>query len=135
MKNIALVDHVLNVEIEYNHLGKEKFHRLGKKYLMEVAKKLKLDPKSYSIRSNKAGPAVSGEITLHGEWIYIQFSKGYNSREFMYRQCHGQKDYTGEFNRWMQWTKLNDITDTVRVFRELMPLDQQIKYSSDAVLV
>lgn len=48
------------------------------------------------IRSNKGGPAVSGEVTLHGDSVYIQLSA--DSEWFFFRTCKGRKDYTGGRN-------------------------------------
>jgi hypothetical protein len=96
---------------------KYEFHRLGKKVLKEVAEKMGLSPGSFDIRSNKGGSAVSGEITLHGEHIYIQLSQGSYYKMFMYRHCNGRKDYTGGVNRWMDFSELINMEKAVTQFK------------------
>ncbi len=92
--------------LSYNQEAKEKFHKLAKKACKEIAEKLGLQKGTYDIRSNMAGIAVSGEVTLHGEHIYIQLGQGSFRDRFMYRSCKGRKDYTGGPNRWMYWDTL-----------------------------
>jgi hypothetical protein len=76
-----------------------------------IAKELALPKQSFDIRVNLAGPAVSGDITLHSDTLYVQFSQSCIARShgFYYRSCKGRKDYMGGTNRWMQWEKLTDI--------------------------
>jgi hypothetical protein len=96
---------------------KYEFHRLGKKVLKEVAAKMGLTDGSFDIRSNKGGIAVSGEITLHGEHIYIQLYQGSFFKKFVYRHCEGRKDYTGGINRWMDFSELIDMDTAVIQFK------------------
>ena len=46
---------------------KTRFHQISRKILRNLAQDLNLPKNSFDIRSNMAGPAVSGEITLHAE--------------------------------------------------------------------
>jgi hypothetical protein len=99
--------------LSYNPEAKAKFHKLGKKVCQEIADLLKLEKGTYDIRSNQGGIAVSGEVTLHGEHIYIQLDQSVLSSlkdRFMYRSCKGRKDYTGGPNRWMTWFTLANYT-------------------------
>lgn len=88
--------------VSYDANAKALFHQDGRKALKRLAEALLLPDDSFDIRSNKAGPAVSGEITLHGEEVYIQLSLGGMGadREVMFRRCRGRSDYTGERNHW-----------------------------------
>ena len=95
--------------IAYNEVNKARFHVLGKKILRVVAKELGLQKGTYDIRSNMAGIAVSGEITLHSEHLYIDLSQGGVEGMFMYRSCRGRKDYVGGHNQWMGWINLSDL--------------------------
>lgn len=108
---------VISTDLSYNMEGKAKFHRLGKKVLKEVAAKMGLTPGSFDIRSNMGGIAVSGEVTLHGEHIYIQLSQGSFYKMFMYRHCNGRKDYSGGVNRWKDFSDLNDLDKAVEYFK------------------
>jgi hypothetical protein len=57
---------------------------------------------SFDIRSNKAGPAVSGEITLHADMLWVQFSLGPfgPDREVCFRKVRDRQDHIGERNYW-----------------------------------
>lgn len=127
MKNktvTELVNLVTTEQLAYNHEGKEKFHKLAKKVAKEIAHRLNLPSGSYEIRSNKAGIAVCGEVTLHGEHIYIQLSQGWNLPRFMYRYCANQKDYTGGVNQWMDWQDFENFDQAIETFNSLLTKTQ-----------
>lgn len=118
MKNIqALVDLVCCTRLDYNENAKKEFHRLGKLVARKIAKDLGLVKGTYSISSNMGGIAVSGEITLHAQDIYIQFSQNTFLNLFMYRYCNGPKDFTGGINRWMHWKQLLDYSLAISMFK------------------
>lgn len=77
---------------------KDEFHTQGKAALVELAEELGLTRLDYDLRSNKAGIAVSGEVTLHAERIYIQISQCFSGSNFLIRSCKGRKDYSGGVN-------------------------------------
>lgn len=89
---------------------KEAFHSSARRMLKALAKDMGFAAGSFDIRSNKGGPAVSGEITLHHEDVYIQVSNPGNRQErgLMIRTCEGRKDYTGGRNHFAPLTWLND---------------------------
>ena len=112
---------VTGTDLSYNEEGKAKFHRLARTVLKDVAAEMDLAPGSYEIRSNKAGIAVSGEVTLHGEHIYIQLDQGIDfgdGKQFIFRHCQHRKDYTGGFNRWMTYKELLDFPAAVEQFKK-----------------
>jgi len=88
--------------------SKEEFHREGKKVLKALAKALGLEQGTYEVRSNKAGPAVCGEVTLHGESVYVQLC-GDSGHGILYRTVTSRTDYTGGPNQWMKWDALLDL--------------------------
>lgn len=97
-------------DLGYKPEKKDEFHFLAKKYAKDLAVALKLPQGSFDIRSNKAGIAVSGEVTLHGEWVYVQFGHCcVMPHQFMWRLCKGRKDYTGLQNQWAKWDEISDI--------------------------
>jgi len=108
-----------DMDLGYNERPKAEFHRMAKKILKEVADRLGLQASEYSIRSNVAGIAVSGEVTLHADWVYIQLGQSCWGPDFgfMYRSCKGQRDYTGGQNRWMRWDALLDLDRACDAFR------------------
>jgi hypothetical protein len=80
---------------------KKAFHKDGKKFLRQLAAQLALRPGSIEIRSNVGGIAVSGEVTLHSERLYVQLSESMGPGvQILYRYCEGLKDYTGGTNNW-----------------------------------
>ena len=96
--------------ISYDPEGKRAFHREARSALRIAARHLGLDHDQFDLRSNMAGPAVSGEITLHAEEIYIQISiPGFTpGREVMFRRCKGRRDYRGEMNNFCDIAVLVD---------------------------
>jgi|GEM_PF-6217772 len=87
------------------HSDKRRFHRMGSTFLRQIARHLGLPKTSYEIRSNKGGPAVPGEITLHGENIYIQV----HERSILFRRCYGRHDYTGNTNNNLSFHRLESM--------------------------
>lgn len=81
---------------------KDRFHKDGKVFLKSLADALGLPMSSYQIRSNKAGPAVSGEVTLHANHLYVQLSETCMRRgvSILYRSCASQVDYAGGTNHF-----------------------------------
>ncbi|HET6525045.1 hypothetical protein [Sphingopyxis sp.] len=87
--------------VSYDEQAKKLFHSDGRKALKRLAEALRIEDGSYDLRSNKGGIAVSGEIILHGEEIYVQLGLGIGSgHEVMFRRVAGRKDYCGDRNHW-----------------------------------
>lgn len=82
--------------------GKQFFHTEGKKFLTQVAKAVGIPAGTFEIRSNKAGPAVSGEVTLHSDTLYVQLSESYthDGISILFRVCRGRQDYSGGQNHF-----------------------------------
>ena len=94
------------IEWDGSYEQKEQFHKDAKSYLKEIAKRMGLPKESYTVRSNKAGPAVLGDVILHTYSLYVNLGGSLFSNQFMYRKCQSQKDYTGGTNTWMRYTDL-----------------------------
>ncbi len=98
--------------------AKDAYHRLGRRILRQLARDLGLTTGDFDIRSNKGGIAVGGDITLHGEHIYVSISSmavpslsitgQFENQRVMYRSCKGRKDYSGGHNQWCQIAELTD---------------------------
>lgn len=96
--------------VAYNESLKAKFHRGAAKVLRTLLPLLGLKKGEYDLRHNMGGIAVSGEITLHTDKLYIQLSQSAAGIDgFMWRSCKGRKDYTGGRNIWSQWDELLDL--------------------------
>ena len=85
--------------VSFDSDAKALFHAEGRRAMQRLAAALDLEKNSFDIRSNKAGPAVSGEITLHGDEVYVQLSLGFG-QEVMFRKVRGRRDFTGGANHW-----------------------------------
>lgn len=93
---------VMKKNLSYNPKGKAAFHRTAKAALTELAKALGLREGEYDLRSNQGGIAVSGEVILHGDQLYVQVSQSVlgPGSEILYRKCRGRNDYTGFRNHF-----------------------------------
>jgi hypothetical protein len=94
----------------YDEAQKRRFHSTARSRLKLLATELCLPAGSFDIRSNKGGVAVSGEITLHHDRVYIQVGQfGLSSGHgILIRTCKGRKDYTGGPNHFIALTMLDD---------------------------
>jgi len=61
--------------VAHDAYAKEAFHRNARRRLKQLADALGLPPDAYDLRSNRGGVAVSGEITLHADRVYVQASQ------------------------------------------------------------
>jgi hypothetical protein len=93
--------------------------KAGRRVLRQLARELGMPDGSYDLRINAGGPAVSGEATLHGEWLYINLGQSGMGPDwgFMWRLCNGRKDYTGGVNQWSKWNTLLDIPQLAGIMR------------------
>lgn len=107
--------------VAYDADAKRLFHSRAKSQLRRIAAALGLAPGSYDLRSNRAGIAVSGEITLHGDCLYVQVSQsamGYHSG-ILFRNCKGRKDYVGGPNNFASLDLLNRPDELAHWIREV----------------
>jgi hypothetical protein len=113
---VEFAQKVRNLNMSYNDVNKTYFHRVGKKVMKEIANLMGFNPSDYEIRSNKGGIAVSGEVILHHNKIYIQFSEN----GILFRKCNGMTDYCGERNNWLNWNNLIVVSDCIRKFKSIL---------------
>lgn len=111
--------HIWTQSCEYNDANKRAFHRAARERLHKLAQALHLAPNSYDIRSNRGGPAVSGEIILHHEQLYICINQppcGI-AMGLLYRSCSGRRVSTGGHNMMTSLLMLDDIPALARTIR------------------
>jgi hypothetical protein len=104
------------------HAAKVLAHHRGRRALTQLAKHhLMLPTGEYSIRTNMAGPAVSGEVTLHSHTLYLQISQSCigSGACVMYRRCNGMKDYSGGSNNFCAIDRLDYLSDFAMHLRGL----------------
>lgn len=100
-----------NRSCPYDDAQKRRFHSTARSRLKKLAAELRLPPGSYHILSNKAGIAVSGEVTMHHDSAYIQVGQFAltSHHGILVRTCKGRRDYTGGRNHFLDLRLLDDI--------------------------
>ena len=89
--------------------GKRYFLNTGALILADLASLIGPILGQYEIRKNPAGPAVSGDVILHADHLYVCFSQDSNAEwGFYWRTCDSRTDYEGHKNRWMPWSALEN---------------------------
>lgn len=88
--------------------NKAALHSKGKTFLKKLAGELGLT--AYDLHSNKAGIAVSGEVTLHSDNLYVQMAESFGrpGLVILYRSCTSRKDYRGGTNNYATVADLDD---------------------------
>jgi hypothetical protein len=106
----ALLANGFNGYSDQAQANKDALHKQGQTFLKKLAAKLGLQAGQFTVRSNKAGMAVSGEVTLHADHLYVQLSESFSGPglQMMYRGCLSQRDYCGLNN---QYAKMTDFAD------------------------
>jgi hypothetical protein len=101
---------------------KRRFHSAARTRLRHLTAELGFSPTSFDLRSNKAGIAVSGEITLHHERVYIQVCQPATGADsgILIRTCEGRRDYTGGRNHFAPLSMLDDIPALAHLVRSVM---------------
>lgn len=116
--------------VDHDADAKRTFHTEARRALRRFAEALQLASGTYEIRVCAGGPAVSGEVILHADELYVQVSiGGFGGGEILFRRCRGRSDYVGERNHWARMAELvNSATLAARIARELglaMPVELQ----------
>jgi hypothetical protein len=90
---------------------KQHFHTTARARLRKLAAALGFPPDAYDLRSNQGGTAVSGEITLHHDHVYVQVCQPATGADsgILIRTCEGRRDYTGGRNHFAPLPLLDDI--------------------------
>jgi hypothetical protein len=105
--------------VAYDPEAKRLFHRHARAQLLKLAEALGLQPGEYDLRSNEAGIAVSGEITLHTDRLYVQASQSAMGADtgILFRSCAGRRDYTGGRNNFASLDLLHRPVELAALIR------------------
>lgn len=116
----------------YDDAQKRSFHATARSRLRKLADELRFPPGSYDLRSNKGGIAVSGEITLHHEQIYVQVCQPAFGSDtgVLIRTCEGRRDYSSGRNHLASLRLLEDLPELARLVRGVMRDRRPIDWSS-----
>jgi hypothetical protein len=90
---------VLSMNARFNAPAKDTFLKAAHAALSELAEDLGLEKPDYSIRTNRAGTAVAGDVTLHHERIYVTLGEYTAQMLGLARSCKGRRDFSGGQNR------------------------------------
>ena len=118
-KTIAVFD--FRRRVCYDAPAKRAFHSHARRQLRRLADAFGLSPAAYDLRSNQGGIAVSGEVTLHADHLYVQACQpatGYDTG-VLFRTCEGRKDYHGGPNNFASLDLLNRPRDLAARIREV----------------
>ena len=120
----------------YDEQQKRRFHTTARSRLKKLATELGLAPGSFEMRSNKAGVAVSGEVTLHHDRAYIQVGQfGLSSGHgILIRTCKGRKDYTGGPNHFVALTMFDDIPALAAAVRAITGVGHEVRARRNSAL-
>jgi hypothetical protein len=97
------------MSVSYDNAAKRAFHSHARRQLKLLANALGLAPGTYDLRSNAGGIAVSGEVTMHADRVYVQACQpatGHDSG-VLFRSCRGRWDYHGGPNNFASLDLLN----------------------------
>jgi hypothetical protein len=96
--------------VAYYPEQKRLFHRNARRQLQKLAAMLGLESGDFDLRSNKGGIAVSGEVVMHSDHLYVQASQpasGSNTG-ILFRSCDGRRDYVGGPNHFASLDLLHE---------------------------
>jgi hypothetical protein len=111
--------------VAYDDAAKRAFHSRARRQLKLLADALGLPPGSYDLRSNAGGIAVSGEITIHADRLYVQACQpatGHDSG-ILFRTCRDRKDYHGGPNNFVSLDLLNLPDELARRIKQACRFD------------
>ncbi|MBA3517439.1 MAG: hypothetical protein H0T75_07320 [Rhizobiales bacterium] len=113
----------------YDEAQKRRFHATARARLRQLAVELRLPAGSYDLRSNKGGIAVSGEITLHHEAVYVQVSQSAMGGDMgiLIRTCRRRRDYTGGANNFAPLGLLDDLPALATLVCRVAPAGSAVR--------
>ena len=100
---------------------KERFLKLGRAVMKDLAKLLAVDPKEVTV--NPAGPAISGDVSFTTPELYVIFTH------------HQPRNSYGDFlarpagsgaHIWLHWEELLDIPAVVKKIAALKPTEEAV---------
>jgi hypothetical protein len=105
--------------VAYAADAKRQFHREAQRRLRQLATALGFARGDYDLRSNQGGIAVSGEVTMHAEHLYVQASQPAfaGNTGILFRTCRDRQDYVGGCNHFASLDELHDPERLANIIR------------------
>jgi hypothetical protein len=102
--------------VAYDPEAKRLFHTHARRRLLALAAALGFTPCTFDLRSNEGGIAVSGEITLHGDRLYVQVSQPATGSDtgVLFRSWRDRRDYIGGVNNFASLDLLHQPDELAR---------------------
>jgi hypothetical protein len=99
-----------HLSVAYDAQSKNAFHREARSQLLLLAAHLGLEREQFDLRVNPGGIAVSGEITLHSDTLYVQVSQPCSGtlNGILVRCCRDRCDVTGGRNHFLDLALLEE---------------------------
>jgi hypothetical protein len=118
-KKLALI---IKKPLGYNERLKNEFKRLAMKVMKELVKEIGLEPGSYTVKWNAGGIAVSGEVWLFHDNVFIEFSQSAIGPMFYYRKPRDRNnsvnpDMVVGRNQWMEFADLENMKEAAETIR------------------
>jgi hypothetical protein len=105
--------------VAYDPEAKRLFHAQARRQLLELAATLGFAPCAFDLRSNAGGIAVSGEVTLHTDRLYVQVCQPATGSDtgILFRSCEHRRDYIGGVNNFASLDLLHRPAELARRIR------------------
>lgn len=99
-----------HLSVAYDAPSKVAFHRKARSQILLLAAHLGLEREQFDLRVNAGGIAVSGEITLHADTLYVQVSQPCSGtmNGILVRACRDRRDVVGGLNHFMDLALLEE---------------------------
>ncbi len=107
--------------VAHDAVAKCVFHTQARRRLRLLGAALGLTHDDYDLRTVKAGISVSGDVTLHGDHVYVRVSQpaaGSDEEGILFRACEGREDYVGGDNNFASLDLLHQPKELARLTKE-----------------
>lgn len=115
--------------LAFDEEAKTLFHREAVRYLRLLASTFGYGREDYDIRTNPAGPAVSGETVLHSDDFYVQINPDFMpyGDAILYRRVKNRSDQRGQTNNFCDIKLITQPTKLAEQMRTKMAISRELE--------